>query len=936
MLFITPTASVQGAKDYFARALAQGDYYVQDAGEAPGEWHGLGAELLGLTGEVRREEFFRLCENRDPLSGEPLTARTKAGRRVLFDFTFDAPKAVSLAYEVGGDSRVPGAFRAAVAETMAEIEGDMQARVRAGGADEDRRTSNLIWAKFLHRTTRPVDGVPDPHLHCHAVAFNATFDTSEGRWKAGQFGGIVRDKLYYQAAFHARLAGRLQELGYGVRRDGTSFALEGIGRQTTAKFSRRTAQIEEAAARKGISDPQAKGELGRRTRERKAAGGSMAELRRGWGARISEAERSSLRAAAGASTSREELDTMQEASGAMGFAVAHSFERASVVPERRLVAEALMQGVGTVRVGEVWDALRSADVLRRPVGDEVLATTRAVYREEVTMLDFARRGRGQCQRLGGSTPPVIDPGLSDEQRHAAERMLASRDRVIGLRGGAGTGKTRMMQATVHAIERAGRAVFTFAPSAKASRGVLREEGFATADTVERLLTDRELQTATKGQVIWVDEAGLLSTRDMKRLFDLAAREGCRVVLSGDSAQHAAVGRGDALRLLEQQAGVHFARLSTIRRQTVEEYRAAVREISDGDARLPDGRTRLEAGIARLDRMGAIIELQGEARHRQLAADYATATEQKARLGRTKTALVVSPTHREGEQVAVAIRAELKRRGRLSGGERYFLSLRSLGLTEAQRSVVTSYGGGEVIRFNQNVSGFRRGERVTVAGVSGDVVNVRHSDGRIAVLPLKEAARFEVYEARSLALAAGDRLRITQNGFTRERKRAGESVKSRLNNGDIFEVAGFTMQGDIRLANGFVVPRDYGGIAQGYVVTSHASQGSTVDRVLIALGAQSLAAANRQQFYVSVSRGREAVRLYTDDRQGLMEAVKADASRLSATELLLGSTTRPKRAGSSAKVVSLVRARRAFEERRERLEVVALLRHPHAEAAHARH
>ena len=140
-------------------------------------------------------------------------------------------------------------------------------------------------------------------------------------------------------------------------------------------------------------------------------------------------------------------------------------------------------------------------------------------------------------------------------------------------------------------------------------------------------------------------------------------------------------------------------------------------------------------------------------------------------------------------------------------------------------------------------------------------------------------------------------------------------KTRLNNGAIYEVDGFTASGDIRLANGFVVPKDYGGLAHGYVVTSHASQGKTVDQVLIALGSESLAAASREQFYVSVSRGREGVKLYTDDKAAMMEAVQASCARLSATELMRGVPleSRAKRAdaGSNAAV------RRANDRRRLR-------------------
>ena len=152
----------------------------------------------------------------------------------------------------------------------------MRVRVRKNGAQEDRQTCNMVWAEFIHRTTRPVteDGVssPDPHLHCHAVAFNATYDTAEDRWKAGEFEHLVRDKGYYQAAFHSRLALKLAEMGYGIERDGNSFKLAGIDR-ATCENSRAAAEIirAEAAKRLGLTTlPKTSAHLGKLTREGKS------------------------------------------------------------------------------------------------------------------------------------------------------------------------------------------------------------------------------------------------------------------------------------------------------------------------------------------------------------------------------------------------------------------------------------------------------------------------------------------------------------------------------------------------------------------------------------------------------------------------------------------------------------------------------------------
>ena len=145
-------------------------------------------------------------------------------------------------------------------------------------------------------------------------------------------------------------------------------------------------------------------------------------------------------------------------------------------------------------------------------------------------------------------------------------------------------------------------------------------------------------------------------------------------------------------------------------------------------------------------------------------------------------------------------------------------------------------------------------------------------------PLNQAARFQVYESKTIALAPGDMIRITQNGFTKD--------KQRLNNGELKRVKGFTRDGDIKLANGWVISKDYGNLTHGYCLTSYSSQSKGIDCVFIAEGAESFRAADREQFYVSASRFKEALTIYTDDKQQLLEAVSKSSQRPSATDLVI--------------------------------------------------
>jgi ATP-dependent exoDNAse (exonuclease V) alpha subunit len=441
--------------------------------------------------------------------------------------------------------------------------------------------------------------------------------------------------------------------------------------------------------------------------------------------------------------------------------------------------------------------------------------------------------------------------LNEGQRQAVRHILSSRDRVILVRGAAGTGKTTLMQEAVEAIGEGGHRVVVLAPSAGASRDVLRGAGFEDADTVAKFLKSEAMQRRAAGQVVWVDEAGLLNSQDTAALFDVAERVNARVVLMGDRRQHSSPSRGSPLKLLDEEAGVPSVAVTEIMRQDGD-YKKAVRLLSED---------KIVEGFDELDRLGWVQEAKDGERYLRLAEAYLQASAEKKPDGEQKTALVVSPTHAEGQRVTATIRAELAAQGKL-GEERAFTAWKPLHLTEAERGEAGSYDAGNMLQFHQNAKGFKNGQRLVV----GD-----------QPLPLDQAARFQAYRPETIRLAAGDRLRITANGKTAD-------GRHRLNNGALYTVQGFTPTGDVVVDNGWVIGKDFGHIAHGYVVTSYASQGKTVDKVFIGQSHESLPASDRQQLYVSVSRGRTQAVIFTDDKAALREAVARDRERLTATEV----------------------------------------------------
>ena len=660
---------VARSEDYYLRTVAAGrEEYYSGAGEAPGYWLGGGSALLGLCGEVAPGDLRAVLAGVSP-HGEILTkAGVAEARRVAgFDLTFSAPKSVSLLYGLS-DRGVATTVRAVHADALAQALSYLERhalRVRrdAGGL-RHLGAQGLVAAAFLHRTSR----AGDPQLHTHVLVANATLG-HDGAWSAPD------GRLFY---IHARAAGAVYQ---GALRAGLGQALgvafgpvtrgqaelEGVPRSVRRAFSTRRREIEAVLAATGEHSSRAAEVAALVTRSPKTPGAepSGPGLRRRWldrgaevGLDVSGHPRGPFAALLGqvpwTPPRGAEVDLLvARLLGPEGLtAAASGFERRDVVwsiagglargaelDTLEALAERLLARRDVVTLGSLG---RSGE--RRYTTTELLAVERALL--------------AQSERLGSARRGVVGPValatglrrfplLADEQVAMVRRLVTSGAGVDVVVGKAGAGKTLALAAARRAWESAGLRVLGAALSARAAHALAEGAGLE-ADTLARLFAriSGGSQHLGSRDVIVVDEAGMVGTRQLARLVELTDAAGAKIVLVGDPRQLPEIDAGGTLSALVERLGA--IELTENRRQREHWERVALDALRNG---------RAEVALATYERAGRVHTAPSLAEAR---ADLARAWAASSRAGQGSVMLAV-------ERAEVAALNDLARASLRQGG-----------------------------------------------------------------------------------------------------------------------------------------------------------------------------------------------------------------------------------------------------------------------------
>ncbi len=840
-------AKIKEGGTYLARHLSANDYYCENE-KVTGLWQGLAAEKLGLHQEIHADDaaFENLRHNRHPDSYGKLTARDGQDRVRFFDFQCSAQKSFSVMAVTLGDTRLLAAHDRAAVVAFGELEKFATCQANTAFKRQNRITGNVVAATFRHTASRALD----PQVHTHFVVANATWDQATKTWKALNEFEMVRAVRYAGKVYQNELARSCRELGYEITpaRDarGTiiGFEIAGVSEEIRTRFSKRRAEVEKGIAefvmKQGRQPTTAEVHaLTLESRNAKLSEITTPAVLAAQKGQLSPAEWTQLSDLKTQALVRGKPDPIPAREReSLRLSVGHLYERRSVIAGHEVLAEALNQNLGFVELAKLHAQAARGSLVGlddKPWLHGSFATPRGLAQERWAV-EFIGRTNATFPELGQVDQSALG-SLSSEQRRAVIEVLGSRDQVVCLHGAAGVGKTTVLQAMHRSLVTDGRPVLTCAPTTSAA-DTLRQDGITRATTVADLLQNVAPRDIPRGAVLIVDEAGLASNQQGAELLQLAERHSARVVFLGDSRQHTAVEAGDFLRILEAHAPLHRVELTDIRRQTVQEYRNAVRHMAAGLTR---------DGLEQLDGMGWVHE--GKAEYlRAAVTDYLRAADNGQRLDRV---LAVTPTWEENHAFTAMLRNDLKAHGKLGVGET-LTAHEPLPWTKAQLLRAESYSPGLVVTFKRSGDGFKRGEFAPVVRVEGGQIWVAGRTGEQALA--LHGGNFSVAKAHAMQVCPGDKLLVRANDRT-----------AKLINGQTLSVTAVT-DGIIHTAEGRLIDtRKFRQFGYGFAVTSHRSQSKTTDHVVVA-GAQ----LNAKSAYVACSRGRFSCSVHTPDKTALLE------------------------------------------------------------------
>lgn len=779
--------------------LSREDYYLK-GGEPLGRWWGKGADGLGLSGIVERNELKATLLGYGEDGRKLVQNAGKENRQCAWDLTFNAPKPVSTLWSQGDESMrraIQEAHLEAVKAALSYFEEEFLL-TRRGQGGREHGMAGLAFALFEHGTSREMD----PHLHTHALMMNL------GVREGGTCGAILSKpffdhKMVAGALYRAELASQLEaRLGVHCIREGKfAFSIEGVSKELNEEFSKRRQAIMDRLQSYGSESAAAAAAATLASRSKKLDAPPRSELFELWrevgrafGFHAEDVIGQAKRPADSAKEFKKAVDAALECI----TACESHFTKKDLMEQVAIEAQGRCLSAKFIRA-HVQDALEHSKNIRSLgvwMGQERF-TTQSVLDAEKKLIDSADLLKANFRGHGSSTSMInkaildSERKLSPDQREAIWQITGKGSGIRSLEGLAGTGKTSTLMVAKEALEKAGYRVIGAAVSGKAAKELEQGAGIESCTLAslqlkmkpsledEAIHLGKQLARAALNKptfkldrfkldaktVLVLDEAAMISTKELSFLVSEAAKSGAMLITAFDRKQLQAIGPGGGAAFLADRHGK--ASLNTIIRQHDEQDVANVRSFAHGKA---------EEALKSIVAKGDIhIGRNRESAIRKLVSDWAVDMKDKR-----KDSLIFAGTRDDVEKLN-----ERCQQARLQSAE---------------------IGG-------------------------------------------------EAFSGHGLTLFKGDRVLFTKNS------RALDVQNGSL--GTVIDLKLDQKIAVVRVDKGPTVQiplKTYQSLQLGYAVTTHKGQGTTVDHAYVLAGGSMQ---DRELSYVQASRARESTRFYTD-------------------------------------------------------------------------
>jgi len=921
---IASVRSAGGAASYFAKD----DYYTAEHSSEATGWAGKGAEELGLSGNVSKEDFENILNGKLP---DGTLVNQTANRRTGIDLTFSMPKSASIMAYIAGDKRILEAHMTAVKSTMNWVEKTMAeardySRSRNG---EPVRTGNLVYALFQHDTSRKLD--PQGHIH---VVVAAITKTAAGKWQGLWNGQLWKNNTAIGSAYHAAFRQELAKLGYETQLAGKhgAFEIKGVPKEVIQEFSKRREEILERAGElgKGAHDTESLREITKRTRDPKLNIDDRAKLGETWVARSAalgfdgkELLAEALGRSGGSISSDRPMglsskvaEILSSVRGVIGDYLRQSDDlttkglaRVALTPAQLRTELALASAVRIL--GQREAAFSLTDIYKTALNLGLAGVNiEGVEKRVSALVEGGQLIKGATDRLDGvfthvTTPEHvaqerqllsgIDKGreasmpivasaevadrlkaatggqqLNGEQLAAATLALSTSDRIAVVQGVAGAGKTTLVQSIKELAAQEGRETLGLAFANKMV-SMLRDEAKIETQTVSSFV-NAHLRGALAGSGPAFDAssaalAGKVIVLDESSLVANDAMNNL-VTIANNLKVDRLIMIGDFKQLQSIDAGKAF--------QLVQSRQPAMAKLGISQRQKTEHMQQV-AALSRAGNFREAFDVLGD-RVQSHGNDYLEKAAEKW--------LSLAPEERGGTAIYASGRASrttlnrlvqegLKAEGTIKGEGLGLTTLQQVNATREEMRYVQTYRAGQVldvVRNSPTVSLARGRYEVLGSDTKGRVVvrnergtEIRFDPQRVHPDDKKEALKLS--EKMDTTLHEGDKIRWTAND-----KQRG------LDNSDQARVLSITENGvKIENARGEIHELQHGDkmlerLGLSYAINMHQAQGMTTDKGIGAMHSAEQNLATQRLTYVMLTRVRFDIEIFTNDKDQVLQTI----------------------------------------------------------------